>query len=231
MARRKATPKRRHGDERTPRIVTAPRNTHLTSYEDTMCDITTRAERALERAKRIIADTRILDIWPSHGCRINTVGSVRTGLIMDHRDIDFHIYSTEFRLADSFAAIAELAENPRITRITYDNLLRTEEQCVEWHAWYRDDSGDDWQIDMIHILEESPFAGYFEKVADRISARLTPETKAAILAIKHALPLEEKVPSISVYRAVLEGGVRTEDAFRQWLAANPPRGIEEWMPE
>jgi hypothetical protein len=25
--------------------------------------------------------------------------------------------------------------------------------------------------------------------------------------------------------------VRTEDAFLQWLAANPPRGIEEWMPE
>ena len=48
---------------------------------------------------------------------INLVGSLRTGLLMKHRDIDFHIYSSPLNLADSFLAMARLAENPSIKRI------------------------------------------------------------------------------------------------------------------
>ena len=40
---------------------------------------------------------------------------------MTHRDIDFHIYSSPLRLADSFAAMARLAENSRIRSITFNN--------------------------------------------------------------------------------------------------------------
>ncbi|MBD3345125.1 MAG: hypothetical protein GF401_08700 [Chitinivibrionales bacterium] len=40
---------------------------------------------------------------------------------------------------------------------------------------------------MIHIPGESPCCDYFEKVADRISEVVIPETKTAILRIKNAL--------------------------------------------
>ena len=62
------------------------------------------------------------------GAEPHLVGSLRTGLLMTHRDIDFHIYSSPLRVADSFAAMARLAENSRIRRIEYGNLLDTSEE-------------------------------------------------------------------------------------------------------
>lgn len=72
-------------------------------------------------------------------CKINLVGSLRTGLLMKHRDIDFHIYSSPLNLTDSFQAMARLAENPSIKRIECANLLHTAEACIEWHAWYQNE--------------------------------------------------------------------------------------------
>lgn len=195
-----------------------------------MTDILALARANQKRAFSIIEETDIINIWKSVGARPNLVGSMRTGLLMDHRDIDFHIYSKDFTLADSFAAIAKLAENPRISRIEYANLLDTDEKCVEWHAWYRDDDETLWQIDMIHIIEGSHFDGYFENVADAIKAALTPETKLAILTIKHEIPKDEHVSSVAIYRAVIEGGVRTLKEFRTWAQQHETGGIIEWMP-
>ena len=112
----------------------------------------------------------------------------------------------------------------------YLNLLDTEEQCLEWHAWYSDRDSRLWQIDMIHILKESPFAGYFENVADRISEVLTPETKLAILTIKNDLPADKKPMSIEIYQAVIADGVRSAAEFLDWKEANPTEGIVTWMP-
>ena len=75
------------------------------------------------------------------------------GTLMKHKDIDFHIYTSPFRISDSFLAMARLAENPLIKRIEYGNSLDTEEQCVEWHAWFQDPDNELWQIDMIHIVK------------------------------------------------------------------------------
>lgn len=83
---------------------------------------------------------------------------------------------------------------------------------------------------MIHILNESAYAGHFEKVAARISAVLTPEIRANILRIKNSIPIEEKVMGIQVYRAVIEYGIQDIDAFRQWKEQNPDEGIITWMP-
>ena len=57
---------------------------------------------------------------------------------MKHRDIDFHIYTSSLSLADSFRAMAKLAENTSVKKIECVNLLHTVEACVEWHAWYQD---------------------------------------------------------------------------------------------
>ncbi len=147
-----------------------------------------------------------------------------------HRDIDFHVYTDPFILGDSFSAVARLAENPRICSITYANLLNAEDRCIEWHAEYLDDLNESWQIDMIHILMDSPFAGFFERVADRVCAVLTPETREAILRIKYTLPENEKTAGIRIYRAVIEGGIRDLDDFRVWEKQHPAHGIEKWIP-
>ena len=108
--------------------------------------------------------------------------------------------------------------------------MDAEDRCIEWHAFYEDPDGHSWQIDMIHILNDSPYAGHFEKVADRISKVLTPEMRDSILRIKHHIPLEKKVMGIQIYRAVIESGIRDIDSFWQWKKQNPDEGIITWMP-
>lgn len=147
-------------------------------------DILDIAHRNQQKAWKIVEATRIIPIWESIGAKVNLVGSLRTGLLMKHRDIDFHVYTSEISLSDSFRAMAELAANTSVKKIECVNLLHTVEACIEWHAWCEDGEGELWQIDMIHIQEGSRYDGYFENVADRILAVLTEDTRHAILEFK-----------------------------------------------
>lgn len=195
-----------------------------------MNDILEIAAANQQRAREVIRDTDLEAIWRSVGAEANLVGSLRTGLLMKHRDIDFHIYSSPLRVADSFAAMARLAENSRIRRIEYGNLLDTSEECLEWHAWYADADDRLWQIDMIHMPKGSAYDGYFEQVTDRIAAVLTDQTRETILRLKYETPETEKIMGIEYYQAVLRDGVRTYAEFEAWRAANPVTGVLEWMP-
>lgn len=195
-----------------------------------MMDFLDIATRNQQKAWRIIEDTGIFPIWESVGARVNLVGSLKTGLLMKHRDIDFHIYSSPLCLPDSFRAMAMLAENSSIRKIECVNLLHTAEECVEWHAWYQDDEDELWQIDMIHIREGSRYDGYFEKVAERISSVLTNEIKETILKLKYEAPVTEKIMGVEYYQAVIRDGVRTWAEFEEWRRLHPVTGVVEWMP-
>lgn len=133
-----------------------------------------------KRAQEIIDKTNILNIWKSINADIRLVGSLRMGLLMKNKDLDFHIYSESLNISDSFQAIAKLSAHPAIKHVEYTNLLDTEERCIEWHAWYHGSNSEIWQIDMIHILSGSKYDGYFENMADKILEALTPETKQFI---------------------------------------------------
>jgi hypothetical protein len=195
-----------------------------------MKDILTKAKHIQKEAWSVIEETGVIKHWTSIGATVNLVGSLKTGLLIKNRDIDFHIYTNPFELAESFFAISKLAENKRIRTIRYSNLLDAEDRCIEWHAWYDDRDGNSWQIDMIHILNESPYAGYFERVAERLSQVLTPETREAILRIKNAVPADRKVMAIQVYQAVIEDGIRDIDSFWRWKDQHPDGGIIAWIP-
>ncbi|MDD2436574.1 MAG: phosphoglycerate mutase family protein [Massilibacteroides sp.] len=188
------------------------------------------SEKNLQRAWKILRDTNVIEIWESIGATVHLIGSLKLGLMVKHCDIDLHIYSERLTIADSFTAIARLAEHPSVKRIDYTNLLDEKDACLEWHAWYEDEEGKMWHIDMIHIVKGSRYDGYFEKVAERISAVLTEETKNTILRLKYETPDNEKIMGIEYYRAVIEGGVRSFDAFMQYRKDNPVLDIVEWMP-
>lgn len=188
------------------------------------------AKRNQQKAWEIIEDTRIVRIWEGIGAKVNLVGSLRTGLLMKHRDIDFHIYTSPLDLSVSFRAMAELAENTSVKKIEYTNLLHTAEACIEWHAWYKDMEGELWQMDMIHIQEGSRYDGYFERVAERISAVLTDEMRLAILKLKYETPDTEKIMGVEYYQAVIQDGVRSYPEFEEWRRLHPAVGVVEWVP-
>ena len=188
------------------------------------------AKRNQQKAWEIIEDTRIVRIWEGIGAKVNLVGSLRTRLLMKHRDIDFHIYTSPLDLSASFRAIAELAENTSVKKIEYTNLLHTAEACIEWHAWYKNMEGELWQMDMIHIQEGSRYDGYFERVAERISAVLPDEMRLDILKLKYETPDTEKIMGVEYYQAVIQDGVRSYPEFEEWRRLHPAVGVVEWVP-
>lgn len=193
-------------------------------------DILDIARLNQQRAWKVVEDSGVIPAWESIGAEINLVGSLSTGLLMTHRDIDFHIYTYPLELSDSFRAMAKLAENPSVKKIECANLLHTVEECVEWHAWFQEPEGELWQIDMIHIRKGSRYDGYFEKVAKRIAAVLTDETRRTILQLKFETPATEKVMGVEYYQAVIRDGVRSYAEFEEWRKQYPVTGVVEWMP-
>lgn len=188
------------------------------------------AEQNTRRANEIIAELNLPAVWGTIGAEVRQVGSMRMGLMVKHRDIDFHIYTDRLDIEESFAAMARLSCRPAIRRVEYGNLIDTEERCIEWHAQYEDRDGLLWQLDLIHIERGSRYDGYFERVADRITARLTPQTRDAILRLKFETPDTQKIMGIEYYVAVLRDGVRTYPEFAAWREQHPATGVIEWMP-
>ena len=181
-------------------------------------------------AWQVVKESNIIEIWKSIGAEINIIGSLKTGLLMKNRDIDFHIYTNDFSIASSFSAMENLAENPSIKEIRYLNRIDTEEECIEWHAIYEDNEMNQWKLDMIHIRKGSKYDGVFERVADAIAKRLTPEATEAILQIKFDMPDSIQVSGVEIYRAVLSEGIRNYKDFMEWRKINPLINISDWMP-
>ena len=205
-----------HGEE--SRIYYAP-----------AAQITELAEEMQERARDVIRQSGVREAWQMIGAKVNPVGSMATGLLMKHRDIDFHIYTDMLEVAESLRAIAQICANPNVVRLEYRNLAATEEACLEWHVWYNLD-GETWQIDMIQIQKGSQFDGFFEHFADRIQAVLTPENRRVVLALKYLTPEDEHIMGMEYYQAVIADGVHTYDEFTRWRKEHPMVGINLWCP-
>ena len=186
------------------------------------------SERNMKRARGVIEATDVVNIWRGIGAEINLVGSLSMGLMCRHRDIDFHIYTSPLDKEESWLAMSRMAQKAGVRRVEYRDLTDTEEQCIEWHVWYDCGDGLMWQIDMIHMPKGSAYDGYFERVADDVRKRLTPETRDTILRLKYETPKTEKIMGIVYYKAVIQDGVRSYADLLKWIAEHDISGIVEW---
>ncbi len=187
------------------------------------------ARQNQENARKIIEKSGIIPAWETAGATVNLVGSLAMGLLMKHRDIDFHIYTEKLDIAESFKVLQKICAVPAVTRMEYRNLADTEEACLEFHIYFMLD-GEEWQIDMIQILKGSHFDGYFERVAERIKEVLTPEIRRTILELKYHTPDTEHIMGIEYYQAVIADGIRTYPGFMEWRKTHPVSGIVNWCP-
>lgn len=179
-------------------------------------------------AQKIISDSCIISLWQSVGARINLVGSLRIGVLAKHLDIDFHVYTPELDVSQSFIVISQIAQNPAVKKIEFINLAQTDECCFEWHIWYEDDDRNLWQIDIIQIKSGSFYDGYFERVADTIKDAMTADMKQTILKLKFDTPDYLKISGMEYYKAVIQDGITNFEDFLAWRAEHSFNGIIEW---
>jgi hypothetical protein len=111
------------------------------------------------------------------------------------------------------------------------NALNTPDKAIYWQLRYRNDDCVDWKIDMWSAPDDYDLPRG-ESFVQPMKESLTDETRLAILTLKEArsagrLP---EVISIDLYRAVLDGGVRTPDQFQQWLKSNQVGVLTDWKP-
>lgn len=194
-----------------------------------MSEIEQIASRNQAQAFRVIEQSGVRRVWEAAGAQVNQVGSLAMGLLMKHRDIDFHIYTEKLDIAESFKVIQHICADPAVTRLEYRNLAETQEACLEWHIWYALDDAE-WQIDMIQIRKNSQYDGFFEHIAERINAVMTPEMRRTILELKDLTPDDVHIMGIEYYQAVIADGVRDFREFMLWRQKHPAEGIITWCP-
>ncbi len=190
------------------------------------------SSRNLKKANQIINELKINEIWESLDSTCNLVGSVATNLLMYNLDIDFHVYSKDFSIERSFKAISRICENPRIKGATYKNLLDIDDMCLEWHLSYEDNEGIIWVIDIIHIKNESPYAGKIERVTEKVGKVLNDEIRDTILYLKWEREKHKiKIMGIDIYQAVIEGGVKTFEELMKWKSLQKDVAVSLWEPD
>lgn len=195
-----------------------------------MEEILNLSERNTAVAFDVIKQSNVIQAWESIGATVNLVGSLRNGLFMKSRDIDFHVYTDDLSIEESFKAMMMMGKNPNIKKISYANLLDDPDECLEWHAWWEDGDRNMWQIDMMHIVKGSTYDGFFEKFADTLKQVATQEQKNTILKLKYETPDGVHLGGIYYYAAVIRDGVSNYPEFEEWMKKNKDSNLMNWMP-
>jgi len=182
------------------------------------------------KARNVLAQSGIAEIWKAAGCRVNLVGSLRMRLLAAHRDIDLHVYSAGITTQGSFAIMAEIAKNPRVSEIKCINGLHTDEHCLAWHILYKAEDGEVWQFDIIHIEEGTEYDGYFEHMADRIGEVMTTQQRDTILRLKFDTPAHKDYHGVEYYEAVIADGISSMPEFNEWIIAHRKKPPYYWIP-
>lgn len=85
-------------------------------------DYAAAAQKNEPHAHAVIRKSGIIPAWKNIGAEINLVGSLKIGTLGKHPDIDFHTYTPELDIRQSFAVMAQIAQNPQARRIEFVNL-------------------------------------------------------------------------------------------------------------
>lgn len=174
-------------------------------------------------ARSVEADLQLEERLTPVGA-VNRVGSAALGLMV-RRDIDLTVVSTRLAIEAVTAVGARLAAHPRVYTVTFRNDTQYWKTNPNYPdglylgIGYRSRASCDWTLDIWFVdePERQPDLAHMRWMP----ARLTPETRTTILLIKSAWAFRpeygKRVKSVDIYSAVLEGNVRTLEAFDEWL--------------
>lgn len=194
-----------------------------------MSTLISRAHDRLLVARHILTQLELIQQWNAFGKPV-LVGAAAYGLLVTP-DIDLEIYCDELHIEDGFEVLRACAINPHVHSARFSNQLHGPDMGLYWQLRYLDEDGLDWKIDMWSVHSDHP-GPTSAALVEPMKSALTPETRQAILEIKEQALLDATLhcPSIHIYRAVLDDGVRSLEQLKAWLAHHPPDGLTDWKP-
>ena len=186
-----------------------------------------RQDELQSEADEVSADLALEEALARFGEPVR-VGSAALGLMI-HRDLDVTVVCPRLDAATLEAVAqlgARLAVLPNIRQVQFRddtgrwNTDPAYPDGVYLGLRYRTQHGLEWNLD-IWFVDEPDRQPDLDHVRT-LPARLTSETRVAILGIKEAMAGSERVTRVrgyDVYRAVLDDGVRTPEEFEKWARA------------
>jgi hypothetical protein len=194
-----------------------------------MIDILEQTEQRVQQAREILAQLQLFERWQVFGTPI-LVGAVAYGLAMAP-DIDMEIYCDVPRIEDGFTVLRECALHPSVRKARFGNYLDEADEGLYWRLIYRTNEATDWKIDMWALRRDHP-GPCAAQLVEPLRQALTPETRRTILELK-ALIQDGSIPrhpSVDIYRAVIDGRVRTSAQLEAWLELHPRPFLTFWKP-
>jgi hypothetical protein len=193
-------------------------------------DVLRRAACRQNHAQQVAADLGLVARWSTVG-EVVPVGAVAYGVVVA-RDLDYEVFTADPpTVAAGFRVLADLAELPLVTAARFSNALNTSDQGLYWQVRCRDNTGQEWKIDVWTLARyhPGPCAAW---VVEPMRRALTDALRATILRLKEARSAGRMghVASIDIYRAVIDDGVRTFDDLRRWIGPNYKPGLTNWRP-
>lgn len=194
--------------------------------------LTTEQARALldrqdalqAEAREVVAALGLHEMLARAG-DVSEHGSSVSGLMV-WRDIDFAVTSPGLTTERAFEIMLPLLLHPQTARVRYQNetgprifMGDPKNERLFFMVYFDRTNSDTWKIDIAFWLW--PEQRGESHAAESIRARLTDETRVAILWIKdlwHELAAYPAVVgSVDIYTAVLDHGVRTPADFDRYL--------------
>jgi hypothetical protein len=194
--------------------------------EQTAAELLRRQDELQAEARQLTQELGVVALLEQAG-PVAQHGSLVSGL-MAWPDIDFGVTSPGLSPERAYAIMLPLLTHPRTTMVRYTNetgprsfsgLPRDER--LFFMVYHAHASGRVWKLDIPFWLDAEPRSeGAYHA---QLSARLTPESRLAILWLKdlwHSTPVyPTSVGSVDIYDAVLEHAVRSPAAFDAYLHA------------
>ncbi len=174
-------------------------------------------EELKKEADRLIADCRLAELLAPYARWF--IGGSYSYDLMCWRDLDMYVLDPARDLKRCFEIAYELTRRLGAVKSRFTNNVGGEPNGLYWGIRLGDARQCAWKIDLWFLDQ----AGYDEHAAYCFNMRekLTPESRAIILAIKEAYwrrpEYRDTITSDMIYRAVFDRGVKTISDFERFV--------------
>jgi len=169
-------------------------------------------------ADQLIRECRLPELLAAYP-RSFVGGSYNYGL-MCWRDLDLYVLDPQHDLKRCFEIGYELTKRLSAKKSRFTNNIGADPNGFYWGIKLGDERQGAWKIDL-WFLDAKGYERHSKYCRD-LRARLTPETRAAILNLKEAYwrrrEYRDTITSDLIYRAVLDHDIRTVQDFETFVS-------------